>query len=81
MKYEDLVKAHNEPELRSDEAYKKYILPIKDVWKEQDKVIEFLRRWQTRMPVGKNKELIQKTVLGLKHEFQRMEEPSERARP
>src|SRR3989338_7512930 len=74
MDYNDLVIAHQSKEVKFDKTYVELILPIKDVWTELDFVIDFVRRWNRRVPIGKNKEKIKHVVLSLKTKFQQLED-------
>lgn len=67
--YKDLLEAHESKMIGYDKAYVELILPIKDTWREIDSVIDFVRRWNSRVPVGKNKEKIKEIILSLKSEF------------
>ena len=69
IKYNDLVKAHKNKEIKLDKTYIELILPIKDTWSELDSIIDFVRRWNSRVPIGKNKGKIKKVVLSLKSKF------------
>lgn len=68
--YEDLMEAHNSKEAQYDKAYKELILPTKDSWKELDSIIDFVRRWNKRVPIGKNKDKIKEVILSLRKEFE-----------
>lgn len=50
----------------TDKAYFELIRPITDPWKNIDDIIDFVRRWNKRVPIGRNKESIKKTILNLK---------------
>lgn len=58
------MKAINE--YKPDKAYG---LLSKYPWNNLDSVIEFVRIWNKRVPVGKNKDKIKETILSLKTEF------------
>jgi len=74
MKYEDLINSHRAEEFQVDDAYNKayreLILPIKDPWQNLDSIIEFVRKWSRRVPIGKNKDEIREVVISLKKEFE-----------
>jgi len=76
MNYNDLVIAHRSKELEFDKTYLELILPIKDSWVELDAVIDFVRRWNRRVPIGKNKDKIKRAVLRLKPKFQQLKKCS-----
>ncbi len=67
--YKSLIDTHKSKTFEYDEAYKELILPIKDSFEEIDSIIDFVRRWNTRVPIGKNKDKIKEVVLTLKDEF------------
>lgn len=67
--YSELVKAHKNKEIEFDKTYIELILPIKDAWTELDSIIDFVRIWNRRVPIGKNKEKIKQAVLSLKSKF------------
>ena len=67
--YDDLIEAHKSKDMGYDEVYSELILPIKNPWEEIDSIIEFVRRWNSRVPVGRNKDKIKEAVLTLKNEF------------
>ncbi|MFH1371580.1 MAG: hypothetical protein ABII09_09895 [Planctomycetota bacterium] len=64
--YDELTKITREYE--PDEAYK-LVLSIKDPWENLDSIIDFVRRWNKRVPIGKNKDEIKKVVLSLQDKF------------
>jgi len=45
-------------------------LPIENPWENLDSIIEFVRRWNRRRPIAKNKDRIREVVISLKKEFQ-----------
>jgi len=71
MVYEDLINAHKNYETKFDfdKVYKKLIQPIKDPWADLDSIIEFVRKWNRRVPIGRNKEKIKEVVLSLSKKF------------
>lgn len=64
IKYEELIRTINE--YKPDRAYD---LLSKDPWNNLDSVIEFVRIWNRRVPVGKNKDKIKEAILDLRKEF------------
>lgn len=72
MKYNELISAHKEKIFQLDKAYIELILPIinKDSWEHLDSILDFVRRWNKRVPIEKNKEKIKKVVLSLRNEFE-----------
>ncbi len=70
ISYEDLIEAHNSKEAQYDKAYKELISSIKDSWQDLDSIIDFVRRWNKRVPIGKNKDKIKEVILSLKEEFE-----------
>jgi len=70
ISYDNLIEAHNSKEAQYDKAYSELILPIKDSWQELDSIIDFVRRWNKRVPIGKNKNQIKAAILSLKKEFE-----------
>ena len=75
MKYNELINAHKEKVFQLDKAYIELILPIinKDSWEHLDSIFDFVRRWNRRVPIEKNKEKIKKVILNLKNEFKSLE--------
>ena len=75
MEYKNLIKAHKKKVFKLDKAYNELILPIKDKnsWRNIDSIIDFVRRWNRRVPIEKNKEKIKKVILNLKNEFKSLE--------
>lgn len=70
MKYEDLINSNRAEEFQLDKAYKELILPIKNPLENVDSIIEFVRKWNRRVPIGKNKDKIRGVVISLKKEFE-----------
>ncbi|MBU0962944.1 MAG: hypothetical protein KKD48_03510 [Nanoarchaeota archaeon] len=70
MKYEDLINSNKAEEFQLDKTYKELILPIKDPLESLDSIIEFVRIWNRRVPVGKNKDKIKEAVISLRKEFE-----------
>jgi len=70
IKYENLIKANKEHPI--DEAYK-LILAIKDPWESLDSIIDFVRRWDFRVPIRNNENKIKEFLLGVKTEFVALE--------
>jgi len=70
MRYEDLINSNRAEEFQLDEAYKELILPIKDPFENVDSIIEFVRKWNRRVPIGKNKDKIREVIISLKNEFE-----------
>lgn len=64
--YDEIMKIINEHP--SNEAYKLALLN-KDPWCNLDSIIDFVRRWNKRVPIGKNKNKIKTVVLNLRKEF------------
>lgn len=64
--YDELMKITNE--YQPDEAYK-LVLSNKDPWDNLDSIIEFVRRWNKRRPIRKNKNKIKTVVVNLRKEF------------
>jgi hypothetical protein len=64
--YDELMKITNE--YQPDEAYE-LVLSNKDPWRNLDSIIDFVRRWNKRVPIGKNKNKIKTVVLNLREEF------------
>ncbi len=64
--YDELMKITNE--YQPDEAYK-LVLSNKDPWDNLDSIIEFVRRWNKRRPIRKNKNKIKTVVINLRKEF------------
>ena len=71
--YNELVKAHQSKEIEFDKTYVDLISPIKDAWVKLESIIDFVRRWNSRVPIGKNKEKIKQVVLSLKTKFKDLE--------
>lgn len=67
--YEDLIRANKSKDENFDDAYKP-LLDIKDPWENLDLIIDFVRRWNTRVPIAKNGEIIKDVLLNLKGEFE-----------
>ncbi len=44
-------------------------MPIRDPWRSLDNIIDFVRRWNSRVPIGKNKERIKEAAFNLKQKF------------
>ena len=70
IKYENLIKANKEHPI--DEAYK-LILAIKYPWESLDSIIDFVRRWDFRVPIRNNENKIKEFLLGVKTEFVALE--------
>ena len=68
--YGNLIETHKSKVFHPDKAYEELILPIKNSWKELDSVIDFVRRWNSRVPIGKNKDKIKEVVISLRKEFE-----------
>ena len=64
--YDELVRITREYE--PDNAYK-LVLSVEDPWEDLDSIIDFVRRWNKRVPIGKNKGKIKKVVLSLRDKF------------
>jgi uncharacterized Fe-S radical SAM superfamily protein PflX len=64
--YDELMKIANEHQ--SDEAYE-IVLSNKDPWRNLDSIIDFVRRWNKRVPIGKNQNRIKAVVLNLRERF------------
>lgn len=67
VSYDDLLKTHNGKAANFDKAYEQ-ILGI-DPWQNLDKVIDFVRRWNSRVPIGRNIKGIKECLLSLKEDF------------
>ena len=66
IQYDELMKITSE--YQPGDAYN-LVSSIKDPWDNLDSIIDFVRRWNKRVPIGKNKEKIKKTVSGLRGKF------------
>ncbi|MGA1980191.1 MAG: hypothetical protein ABSG99_06485 [Sedimentisphaerales bacterium] len=64
--YDELIKITNEHQ--PDEAYE-LVSPNEDPWCNLDSIIDFVRRWNKRVPIGKNKNKIKAVALNLREEF------------
>lgn len=67
ISYDDLLKIHKKNK-DFDKAYEP-LLNVKDPWQDIDKVVDFVRRWDQRVPVGRNKDKIMNTLRSLKDKF------------
>jgi hypothetical protein len=67
ISYEELLKVHEDKAENFDKAY--YLILNKNPWQNPDNIIEFLRRWNTRVPIKRNKGKIEGTINSLKSEF------------
>jgi hypothetical protein len=65
--YDKLMKIINKPQ--SDDAYK--VVLLEKPWDNTnlDLIIDFVRRWNKRVPIRKNKNKIKKVVLSLRGKF------------
>jgi hypothetical protein len=66
IQFDELIKITREYKL--DDAYKS-VLSIEDPWKNLDSIIDFVRRWNKRVPIGKNKDEIKNVILSLQDKF------------
>ena len=71
VSYNDLLKIHNAEVANFDKAYE--LILNKDSWQNLDNVIEFLSKWNTRVPIRRNKEEIKRTIISLKEAFNSLE--------
>ncbi|MCL4376242.1 hypothetical protein M1558_01995 [Candidatus Parvarchaeota archaeon] len=71
VSYNDLLKIHNNESANFDKAYE--LILNKDPWQNLDNVIEFLSKWNTRVPIHRNKEEIKKAIISLKATFNSLE--------
>ena len=69
--YNDLLKIHSNESANFDKAYE--LILNKDPWQNIDNVIEFLSKWNTRVPIRRNKEEIKKAIISLKTTFNSLE--------
>ena len=65
--YDELMKIISE--YQSNDAYD--VVLLSKPWDDDnlDSIIDFVRRWNKRVPIGKNKDKIKKVVLNLRKEF------------
>jgi hypothetical protein len=68
MNYADLLESHKK--FLVDKAYEELILPAKKPFENIDNIIEFVRKWNRRVPIGKNKDRIKEVVLSLRKDFE-----------
>lgn len=73
ISYDELLSAHNMTISKYDKAYEDLIIAIKNPWQSLDNILEFVRRWNSRVPIRKNKENIKEAVLNLKSKFDILE--------